>query len=97
MNATEALKLAAARGSEAMVHARTISQRRDTTGRQLATWHPAAVIALGVAAGALVGRIVASHPKLTGMSAFAMALVRATPADTLWRLWGGGADEAPPP
>jgi len=96
VNATEALKHAAICGSEAMVHARTIAQRRDTTSEQLATWHPAAVIGLGVAAGALVGRIVASHPKLTGMSAFALSLMRAAPADTLWRLWGGAGDGPPP-
>ncbi|HET9483760.1 MAG TPA: hypothetical protein VFO79_07375 [Xanthomonadales bacterium] len=95
MNAAEALKHAATCGSEAMLHARTIAQRRDATGKQLATWHPAAVIAAGVAAGALFGRIVANHPKLTGASAFAMTLLRAAPAETLWRMWGGGSE--PPP
>jgi hypothetical protein len=97
VNATEALRQAATCGSEAMLHARTIAQRRVTTGQQLSTWHPAAVIAAGLAAGVLFGRLVASHPKLTGVGAIAMALLRATPADALMRLWGDAGDDAPPP
>ncbi len=97
MNASEALKHAATSGSEAMLHAVTLAKRRDATGAELATWHPALVIGLGFAAGALLGRVVASHPKLSGAGAFVLALARATPADRLWRMWLGDDRAGTPP
>ena len=90
MNAVEAIKLANACGSDAMLHARTLAKRRDETAEQLSTWHPAAIIGLGVLAGAVVGKVVANHPKLSGAGAFALTLLRAAPADTFWRMWGAG-------
>lgn len=97
MNAQEALKLANARGAELMLHARTLTERREANGDLFAGWHPAAVIAAGFAAGALFGRVVASHPKLSGLGAFALTLLRTAPAEQLWRLWGmpSGTHDAP--
>ena len=97
MNAIEALRLANSSGSEAMLHASTLAKRRDVVGETIGTqWHPAVVIAVGFAAGALLGRVVASHPKLSGAGAFALAMLRTAPHETLWRMWGFGSDAAPP-
>jgi len=89
MNAVEAIKRANAFGSDAMLHACTLTKRRDSTAEQLATWNPALVIGIGLLAGAVFGKAVANHPKLSGAGAFALTLLRAAPADTLWRMWGG--------
>lgn len=94
MNAVEAIKHANACGSDAMLHACTLTKRRDSTAEQLATWHPALVVGIGVLAGAVFGKAVANHPKLSGAGAFALTLLRAAPADTLWRMWGGSEKDA---
>lgn len=97
MNALEALRRANSCGSEAMLHAGTLARRRASAGEAIgARWHPAVVVAVGFAAGALVGRVVASHPKLSGAGAFLLAMLRTAPQETLWRMWGFGPDAAPP-
>ena len=96
MNAVEAMKRANSCGSDAMLHARTLSKRRDVTAEQLSTWHPTLVIGLGVLAGAVFGRAVANYPKLSGAGAFALSMLRTAPADTLWRMWGGNAQGGAP-
>ena len=88
MNAQEALKRANARGAELMLHATTLAERRESSGDVFANWHPAAIVAVGLAAGAVFGRVVANHPKMSGIGAFALTLLRAAPAEQLWRLWG---------
>ena len=97
MNALEALRLANSSGSEAMLHASTLAKRRAVVGEAIGTtWHPAVIVGVGFAAGALFGRVVASHPKLSGAGAFLLAMLRTAPHETLWRMWGFGPDEAPP-
>jgi len=89
VNAIEALRLANSSGSEAMLHASTLAKRREVVGTTIGTqWHPAVVIGVGFVAGALLGRVVASHPKLSGAGAFLLAMMRTAPQETLWRMWG---------
>ena len=94
MNAIEALKLANSRGSAAMLHAQELSIRRRQLADEIAHWHPAAIIGVGLGAGALLGKLGSRHPLVASVSTAVMAILRYAPADTLMRLWAQRDEQA---
>ena len=87
MNAIEALKLANSRGAVAMLHAQELSIRRRQLTDQIAHWHPAKIVAVGLGAGAVLGKLASRHPLVASLSTGVMAIIRYAPADVLMRVF----------
>jgi hypothetical protein len=94
MNAIEALKLANSRGSVAMLHAQELSIRRRQLTDQIANWHPLQIVAVGLGAGAVLGKLASRHPLAASLSTGVMAILRYAPADTLMRMFQQREEQA---
>ena len=94
MNAIEALKLANSRGSVAMLHAQELSIRRRQLADDIAHWHPLQIVAVGLGAGALLGKLASRHPLAASLSTGVMAILRYAPADALMRMFQQREEQA---